>query len=44
MVLQARDAEWTTALWDKRRREISAALAIVDTDENDQPCEAVLHP
>lgn len=43
VVLQARDAEWTTALWDKRRREISAALAIVDTDENDQPCEAVFY-
>ena len=42
VMIQARDAEWTTALWDKRRREISAALAITDTDDAGDPSEATM--
>lgn len=33
VVVQARDAEWTTALWDSRRREITAFLAVTGADE-----------
>lgn len=32
-VVQVRDAETTTALWDNRRREITALLAVTATDE-----------
>ena len=32
VVVQARSAESTTALWDKRTRSISAALAVIDID------------
>lgn len=42
VVIQARSAEWTTAIWDKRRRAISAFLAIVDTDSVGAPKEMVL--
>lgn len=33
VLIQARDAIETTALWDKRRRELSAFLAIIETDD-----------
>ncbi len=33
VLIQARDAVETTAIWDKRRREISAFLAIIETDQ-----------
>jgi len=42
VMIQARDAEWSAAVWDRRRREIRHALAITDADERAQPTEAVL--
>lgn len=42
VVIQARSAEWTTAIWDKRRREISAFLAVIDTESTGEPKEMVL--
>lgn len=42
VVIQARSAEWTTAIWDKRRREMSAFLAVIDTDPTGAPTEMVL--
>lgn len=42
VVIQARDAEWTSALWDKRRREVKAALAITDADDLKMPVDATL--
>lgn len=33
VVVQIRSAEWSAGLWDKRRREMSAALAITDTTD-----------
>lgn len=33
VLVQARDAEWATALWDMRRREISAFLAVTSVDD-----------
>lgn len=32
VLLQARDAEWATALWDTRRRDIKAFLAVTSVD------------
>lgn len=43
VVIQARDAEWSTALWDKRRRAISAALAITDSDDLGNPTAATVY-
>ena len=37
VLLQARSAEWVGALWDKRRRVVSAMVAIVDTDRDGNP-------
>lgn len=42
VLIQARDAEWSTAIWDKRRREISSALAITDTDDLGNPTAATM--
>lgn len=42
VLVQARSAEWTTAIWDKRRREISAFLAVIDTETTGAPKEMVL--
>lgn len=42
VVLQARDALWSAALWDRRRRQISAALTITDVSK-DAPSAAVLY-
>ena len=39
----ARSAKYGTALWDRRRRRLSAALAIADTDEQGEPVEVVLY-
>lgn len=33
VVIMARSAEWSAALWDKRRRAIKAALTIADADD-----------
>ncbi len=42
VIVQARDAEWSTALWDSHRREISAFLAVTSTDDSGQPNGIVL--
>lgn len=36
VVVQARDANWTTALWDRRTRTLEAAMAITATDDDRQ--------
>lgn len=43
VVVQARDAEWSAALWDTRRRIIEAALTIDQTDKYGQPTGAIMH-
>lgn len=43
VVVQARDAEWSAALWDTRRRIIEAALTIDQTDKYGQPAGAIMH-
>lgn len=43
VVVQARDAEWSAALWDTRRRIIEAALTIDKTDKYGQPTGAIMH-
>lgn len=32
VLIMARSAEWSSALWDSRRRVVSAAMAVTDTD------------
>ena len=43
VVVQARDAEWSAALWDTRRRIIEAALTIDQTDKYGQPAGAIMY-
>ena len=43
VVVQARDAEWSAALWDTRRRIIEAALTIDKTDKYGQPTGAIMY-
>lgn len=42
VMIQARDAEWTAAKWDKRRRQIKYAMAITDTDSSAEPSRVIL--
>lgn len=42
VVIQARGAEATTALWDTRRRELSAFLAVIDSGENGEPTDLLM--
>lgn len=35
--IMARSAEWSAAIWDKRRRRVAAAIAITDVDELGRP-------
>lgn len=42
VMIQARSAEDSAALWDKRRREIRAGLAVVDMTEDGDAKECVL--
>lgn len=37
VLIMARSAEWSSALWDKRRRAVSAALAITSVDKDGRP-------
>lgn len=37
VLIMARSAEWSSALWDKRRRCVSAALAITSVDGDGRP-------
>lgn len=43
VVVQARDAEWSAALWDTRRRIIEAALTIDQTNKYGQPAGAIMY-
>lgn len=43
VVVQARDAEWSAALWDTRRRIIEAALTIDETNKYGQPTGAIMY-
>ncbi|MBB6333648.1 phage portal protein [Schaalia hyovaginalis] len=43
VVIQARDANWTTALWDRRTRSLAAALAVTDLDDLGQPSAVTLY-
>lgn len=37
VLILARSAEWSAALWDKKRRTVSGALAITATDDDGKP-------
>ena len=37
VLVMAREALWSVATWDKRRRQIDAAMSITDTDDAGQP-------
>ena len=37
VLIMARSAEWSAAVWDKKRRAVSAFLAITDADEDGRP-------
>jgi len=37
VLVMAREAMWSSALWDSRRRVVSAAMAITGTDDTAQP-------
>lgn len=43
VMIQARSAEDSTALWDRRRRELSAGLAVIETTEEGDASECVLY-
>lgn len=42
-VIVPRSAEWSSAIWDKRRRAISAALFIVEMDDSGKPSHFVMY-
>lgn len=42
VVIAARDARWSSAVWDKRRRELASMLAITGTRDYGTPSEAIL--
>ncbi|WIE65946.1 phage portal protein [Curtobacterium sp. MCLR17_036] len=37
VLVMARSAEWSTAIWDKRRRMVSSALTVTETTADGQP-------
>lgn len=37
VLVMAREAMWSSALWDSRRRVVSAAMAVTGTDDSAQP-------
>lgn len=43
VVVMARSAEWSAALWDRKRRCVSAALAITDATESAEPTEFTVY-
>jgi len=43
VVIQARDAAWATGIWDRRRRCLSSAMAVTDTDDLSQPTGITLY-
>lgn len=42
VVIMARSAEWSAALWDRSRRRVKAALAVTDA-KDEQPTEFVVY-
>lgn len=42
VMIQARSAESSAMLWDRRRRELKAALAVIQTDDEGNATECVL--
>lgn len=43
IVILARSAEWSSALWDRTRRRVSAAMAITATNERGEPTGFVVY-
>lgn len=43
VVILARSAEWSSALWDKTRRRLSAALAVTATGDRGEPTAFVVY-
>src|SRR5690606_12619310 len=37
VLVMAREATWSAAMWDSRRRVVSAAMAVTSSDEHGQP-------
>lgn len=42
VMIQARSAESSALIWDRRRRELSSALSVIDVDEEGQATECVM--
>lgn len=43
VMIQARDALWSSGLWDQRRRCLRAVMAVTDADKDKTPREVVLY-
>jgi hypothetical protein len=43
VVIMARSAEWSAALWDRTRRRVSSALAITDATDTGDPTDLILY-
>jgi len=43
VVQSVRSARWGTGLWDRRRREFSAALSVINVNESGAPSEFVMY-
>jgi hypothetical protein len=43
VLVMSRSAEWSSALWDRNRRAVKAALAITDTDTEGRPTGFVVY-
>ncbi|MDU0349029.1 phage portal protein [Actinomyces sp. MRS3W] len=43
VVIQARDANWTAALWDRRTRTLKAAMAVTDIDDDGHPTAVTVY-
>jgi hypothetical protein len=43
VLVMSRSAEWSSALWDRNRRAVKAALAITDTDKEGRPSAFVVY-
>jgi hypothetical protein len=43
VVIVARSAEWSAAIWDRTRRRVSSALAITDATDTGDPTDLILY-
>jgi hypothetical protein len=43
VVVMARSAEWSAAIWDRTRRRVSSALAITDATDTGDPTDLILY-